>query len=90
VKRAFEVALGILTAIGGFVEIGELVTGALVGARRLHGLVVGRSVAGSRLSRRRLHRKAVYVPWPAVTAVEDDGIVVPSPETGFASSTSRA
>jgi Mn2+/Fe2+ NRAMP family transporter len=33
VKKALQVALGILTAIGGFVDIGELVTGSLVGAR---------------------------------------------------------
>jgi Mn2+/Fe2+ NRAMP family transporter len=33
VKRLFAVALGVLTAIGGFVDIGDLVTNALVGAR---------------------------------------------------------
>jgi len=33
VKRVFAVALGILTAIGGFVDIGDLVTNSLVGAR---------------------------------------------------------
>jgi Mn2+/Fe2+ NRAMP family transporter len=33
VKRLLAVALGILTAIGGFVDIGDLVTNALVGAR---------------------------------------------------------
>jgi manganese transport protein len=33
VKRLFSVALGVLTAIGGFVDIGDLVTNALVGAR---------------------------------------------------------
>jgi Mn2+/Fe2+ NRAMP family transporter len=33
VKRIFAVALGILTAIGGFVDIGDLVTNAQVGAR---------------------------------------------------------
>jgi Mn2+/Fe2+ NRAMP family transporter len=33
VKRLLGVALGILTAIGGFVDIGDLVTNALVGAR---------------------------------------------------------
>src|SRR5687768_1277514 len=32
-KRLFAVALGILTAIGGFVDIGDLVTNAAVGAR---------------------------------------------------------
>lgn len=32
-KRIFSVALGILTAIGGFVDIGDLVTNALVGSR---------------------------------------------------------
>ncbi|MDU0315397.1 divalent metal cation transporter [Phycicoccus sp. M110.8] len=32
-KRFFAVALGILTAIGGFVDIGDLVTNSLVGAR---------------------------------------------------------
>ncbi len=32
-KKLFAVALGILTAIGGFVDIGDLVTNALVGAR---------------------------------------------------------
>ena len=32
-KRVFAVALGILTAIGGFVDIGDLVTNAQVGAR---------------------------------------------------------
>jgi Mn2+/Fe2+ NRAMP family transporter len=32
-KRLFAVALGILTAIGGFVDIGDLVTSALVGSR---------------------------------------------------------
>jgi Mn2+/Fe2+ NRAMP family transporter len=33
VKRLLAVALGVLTAIGGFVDIGDLVTNALVGAR---------------------------------------------------------
>jgi len=33
VKRYLAVALGILTAIGGFVDIGDLVTNAIVGAR---------------------------------------------------------
>jgi len=33
VKRLLSVALGVLTAIGGFVDIGDLVTNALVGAR---------------------------------------------------------
>jgi Mn2+/Fe2+ NRAMP family transporter len=33
VKKIFGVALGILTAIGGFVDIGDLVTNALVGSR---------------------------------------------------------
>jgi Mn2+/Fe2+ NRAMP family transporter len=33
VKRLFAVALGILTAIGGFVDIGDLVTNGLVGSR---------------------------------------------------------
>jgi Mn2+/Fe2+ NRAMP family transporter len=33
VKRIFAVALGILTAIGGFVDIGDLVTNSLVGSR---------------------------------------------------------
>lgn len=32
-KKVFAVALGILTAIGGFVDIGDLVTNAVVGAR---------------------------------------------------------
>ena len=32
-KKLFAVALGILTAIGGFVDIGDLVANALVGAR---------------------------------------------------------
>ena len=32
-KKLLEVALGILTAIGGFVDIGELVTAPAVGAR---------------------------------------------------------
>ena len=32
-KKIFGVALGILTAIGGFVDIGDLVTNALVGSR---------------------------------------------------------
>jgi Mn2+/Fe2+ NRAMP family transporter len=32
-KKFFAVALGILTAIGGFVDIGDLVTNAMVGAR---------------------------------------------------------
>jgi hypothetical protein len=32
-KRVFGVALGILTAIGGFVDIGDLVTNAVVGSR---------------------------------------------------------
>jgi Mn2+/Fe2+ NRAMP family transporter len=33
VKRLLSVALGVLTAIGGFVDIGDLVTNSLVGAR---------------------------------------------------------
>jgi len=33
VKRFFAVALGVLTAIGGFVDIGDLVTNAVVGSR---------------------------------------------------------
>ena len=32
-KKIFSIALGILTAIGGFVDIGDLVTNALVGSR---------------------------------------------------------
>jgi Mn2+/Fe2+ NRAMP family transporter len=32
-KKVFAVALGVLTAIGGFVDIGDLVTNALVGSR---------------------------------------------------------
>ena len=32
-KKVFAVALGILTAIGGFVDIGDLVTNAVVGSR---------------------------------------------------------
>ncbi|WP_372698144.1 hypothetical protein [Arthrobacter sp. JSM 101049] len=32
-KRLMGVALGILTAIGGFVDIGDLVTNSVVGAR---------------------------------------------------------
>jgi manganese transport protein len=39
VKRIFGVALGILTAIGGFVDIGDLVTNAVVGSRFGLGLV---------------------------------------------------
>ncbi len=37
--RLFAVALGILTAIGGFVDIGDLVTNAVVGSRYGWGLV---------------------------------------------------
>ena len=43
--KFFAVTLGILTAIGGFVDIGDLVTNALVGARfglTLAWVVVGR------------------------------------------------
>ena len=32
-KRTFAVALGILTAIGGFLDIGDIVTNAVVGSR---------------------------------------------------------
>ncbi|HVK44055.1 MAG TPA: hypothetical protein VM429_04035, partial [Micropruina sp.] len=32
-KRLFAVALGILTAIGGFLDIGDMVTNAVVGSR---------------------------------------------------------
>jgi Mn2+/Fe2+ NRAMP family transporter len=32
-KKIFALSLGILTAIGGFVDIGDLVTNGLVGAR---------------------------------------------------------
>jgi hypothetical protein len=32
-KKIFSIALGILTAIGGFVDIGDMVTNALVGSR---------------------------------------------------------
>ena len=32
-KRIFAVALGILTAIGGFLDIGDIVTNAVVGSR---------------------------------------------------------
>ena len=32
-KRLFAVALGILTAIGGFLDIGDIVTNAVVGSR---------------------------------------------------------
>ncbi|WP_374945635.1 divalent metal cation transporter, partial [Agreia sp.] len=38
-RRLFAVALGILTAIGGFVDIGDLVTNAVVGSRFGLGLV---------------------------------------------------
>jgi Mn2+/Fe2+ NRAMP family transporter len=44
VKKVFAVALGILTAIGGFVDIGDLVTNAQVGAR--FGLSLGWVVIG--------------------------------------------
>jgi manganese transport protein len=33
VKKVFDLALGILTAIGGFLDIGDLVTNAVVGSR---------------------------------------------------------
>jgi manganese transport protein len=42
VKKVFGVALGILTAIGGFVDIGDLVTNAVVGSR--FGLSLGWAV----------------------------------------------
>ncbi|HET9303879.1 MAG TPA: hypothetical protein VFO20_13970, partial [Propionibacteriaceae bacterium] len=42
VKKIFGVALGILTAIGGFVDIGDLVTNAVVGSR--FGLSLGWAV----------------------------------------------
>jgi hypothetical protein len=32
-KKVFGLALGILTAIGGFLDIGDLVTNAVVGSR---------------------------------------------------------
>ena len=32
-KNIFAVALGILTAIGGFLDIGDLVTNSVVGSR---------------------------------------------------------
>jgi Mn2+/Fe2+ NRAMP family transporter len=32
-RKIFSVALGILTAIGGFLDIGDLVTNAIVGSR---------------------------------------------------------
>ena len=32
-KKIFAVALGVLTAIGGFLDIGDLVTNAVVGSR---------------------------------------------------------
>ncbi len=32
-KKILTIALGILTAIGGFMDIGDLVTDALIGAR---------------------------------------------------------
>lgn len=38
-KRLFSVALGVLTAIGGFLDIGDLVTNAIVGSRFGLGLV---------------------------------------------------
>ena len=41
-KKIFGVALGILTAIGGFVDIGDLVTNAVVGSR--FGLSLGWAV----------------------------------------------
>ena len=41
-KKLFSVALGILTAIGGFVDIGDLVTNAQVGARFGWSLGLGR------------------------------------------------
>jgi Mn2+/Fe2+ NRAMP family transporter len=44
VQKLFAVALGILTAIGGFVDIGDLVTNAQVGAR--FGLSLGWVVIG--------------------------------------------
>ena len=47
-KKLFAVALGILTAIGGFVDIGDLVANGLVGARFCYSLawVVGGGVVG--------------------------------------------
>ena len=41
-EKIFGVALGILTAIGGFVDIGDLVTNAVVGSR--FGLSLGWAV----------------------------------------------
>jgi hypothetical protein len=55
-------------------------------AFRLHGLVAGRSTLGARLGPRWLHRHAVYIPWTAVTRVEDDRILVDAPDGGFAPS----
>ena len=61
-KRLLAVTLGILTAIGGFVDIGDLVTNALVGARFGMKLawvvvvgVVGSAIFLHLLLRRRAH-----------------------------------
>ena len=57
-KKIFAVALGILTAIGGFVDIGDLVTNAVVGSKFGLGAGVGR--------RRRCRRASAFTPiWPA-------------------------
>jgi hypothetical protein len=52
-------------------------------AYRLHGLVVARTVAAARLGPKWLHRHALYVPWRAVTRIEDDRILVDAPPHGF-------
>jgi hypothetical protein len=41
VKNIFAVALGVLTAIGGFLDIGDLVTTAVVGSRFRHRVGLG-------------------------------------------------
>ena len=44
-KRILGVALGILTAIGGFLDIGDMVTNAVVGSRFGLSLILRRKVA---------------------------------------------
>ena len=71
-KRLLGVALGILTAIGGFVDIGDLVTNALVGSR------FGLSLAWATARRRRGHlpvRRDVR----RVAAISGRGDVRPGP-----------
>ena len=86
-KKVFAIALGILAAIGGFVDIGDIVfnveAGATFGYQLLWAVVIGvggigvleRLGIGAPRSAARIRAKDV-IDWSAVVRVDRRGVVV--------------